>query len=124
MPTHYIFLNIVIILLAARLFGEIASRIKIPPVVGELMAGIVLGPSLLGLIEPGEVLHLLAEIGIIMLLFEVGLDTDVSKLVRAGSKAVVVAFSGFILPFRARLCGEFLCLPAAGAGFDCLLAAP
>jgi len=99
MPTHYIFLNIVIILLTARFFGEIASRIKIPPVVGELMAGIVLGPSLLGLIEPDEVLHLLAEIGIIMLLFEVGLDTDVSKLVRAGSKAVVIAFSGFILPF-------------------------
>lgn len=99
MSTHYIFLNIVIILLTARLFGEIASRIKIPPVVGELIAGIVLGPSLLGLIEPNEVLHLLAEIGIIMLLFEVGLDTDVSKLAQAGSKAVIVAFSGFILPF-------------------------
>jgi len=99
MTTHYIFLNIVIILLTARLFGELASRINIPPVVGELMAGIVLGPSLLGLIEPNEILHLLAEIGIIMLLFEVGLDTDVSKLVLAGRKAVVVAFSGFILPF-------------------------
>src|SRR5210317_1181105 len=99
MATHHIFLNIVIILLTARLFGELASRIKIPPVVGELIAGIVLGPSLLGLIEPTEVLHLLAEIGIIMLLFEVGLDTDVSKLVKAGNKAVFVAFSGFILPF-------------------------
>lgn len=99
MATHHIFLNIVIILLTARLFGEFASRIKVPPVVGELIAGIVLGPSLLGLIEPTEVLHLLAEIGIIMLLFEVGLDTDVSKLVKAGNKAVFVAFSGFILPF-------------------------
>ena len=99
MATHTIFLNIVIILLTARLFGEIASRINIPPVVGELVAGIVLGPSLLGFIEPNQVLHLLAEIGIILLLFEVGLDTDVSRLVQAGSKAVIVAFSGFFLPF-------------------------
>jgi Kef-type K+ transport system membrane component KefB len=99
MATHTIFLNIVIILLAARLFGEIASRINIPPVVGELLAGVVLGPSLLGWIEPDQVLHLLAQIGIILLLFEVGLDTDISKLVRAGSKAVIVAFSGFFLPF-------------------------
>lgn len=99
MATHTIFLNIVIILLAARLFAEIASRINIPPVVGELLAGVVLGPSLLGWIEPDEVLHLLAQIGIILLLFEVGLDTDISKLVRAGGKAVIVALSGFFLPF-------------------------
>ncbi len=99
MATHTIFLNIVIILLAARLFAEFASRIHIPPVVGELLAGVVLGPSLLGWIEPDQVLRLLAEIGIILLLFEVGLDTDISKLVRAGNKAVIVAISGFILPF-------------------------
>jgi Kef-type K+ transport system membrane component KefB len=99
MATHTIFLNIVIILLAARLFAEIASRINIPPVVGELLAGVVLGPSLLGWIEPDQILHLLAEIGIILLLFEVGLDTDISKLVEAGSKAVIVAINGFILPF-------------------------
>lgn len=98
MATHTLFLNIVIILLAARLFAEIASRINIPPVVGELVAGIILGPSLLGWIEPSETLRLLAEIGIILLLFEVGLDTDVGQLVRAGSKAVIVAFSGFFLP--------------------------
>lgn len=99
MATHTIFLNIVIILLSARLFAEIASRINIPPVVGELLAGVVLGPSLLGWIEPDKVLSLLAQIGIILLLFEVGLDTDIGKLVRAGSKAVIVAFSGFFLPF-------------------------
>jgi len=99
MATHTIFLNIVIILLSARLFAEIASRINIPPVVGELLAGVVLGPSLFGWIEPDKVLSLLAQIGIILLLFEVGLDTDIGKLVRAGSKAVIVAFTGFFLPF-------------------------
>lgn len=99
MATHTIFLNIVIILIAARLFAEFASRINIPPVVGELLAGVVLGPSLLGWIEPDQILHLLAEIGIILLLFEVGLDTDISKLVRAGRRATIVAIIGFILPF-------------------------
>jgi Kef-type K+ transport system membrane component KefB len=99
MATHTFFINIVIILLTARVFAEIASRINIPPVVGELLAGVVLGPSLLGWIAPDDTLRMLAEIGIIMLLFEVGLDTDISKLVKAGSKAVIVAFSGFFLPF-------------------------
>lgn len=99
MATHTFFINIVIILLTARVFAEIASRINFPPVVGELLAGIVLGPSLLGWIAPDDTLRMLAEIGIIMLLFQVGLDTDISKLVKAGSKAVIVAFSGFFLPF-------------------------
>ncbi len=99
MATHTFFINIVIILLTARVFAEIASRINFPPVVGELLAGVVLGPSLLGWITPDDTLRMLAEIGIIMLLFQVGLDTDISKLVKAGSKAVIVAFSGFFLPF-------------------------
>ena len=54
METHSFFLNLLAILLAARVFGEIAVRIKIPAVIGELMAGVVLGPSLLGWILPGE----------------------------------------------------------------------
>ncbi len=99
MATHTIFLNIVIILLTARLFAELASRIHIPPVVGELLAGVVLGPSLFGWIEPDEVLNLLAQIGIILLLFEVGLDTDINKLISAGSQSIIVATSGFFLPF-------------------------
>lgn len=98
METHTLFLNIVLILLTARLFGEIASRISVPPVVGELVAGIVLGPSLLGWVAPNEILHLLAEIGIIMLLFQVGLETDMSQLVKAGSRAAIVALGGFFTP--------------------------
>lgn len=86
-------------LIAARLFGEVSVHWGMPPVIGELIAGIVLGPSLLGLIHPGETMHLLAEIGIILLLFEVGLDTDVNRLAHAGGKATIVAVGGFILPF-------------------------
>jgi len=99
METHTFFLILVAILLTARLFGELASRMQIPPVIGELLAGVVLGPSLLGWIEPTDIIRLLAEIGIIMLLFEVGLGTNVRRLISTGKKSLIVAVMGFILPF-------------------------
>ena len=83
-----------IILLAARLFAEVAVRLAVPAVIGELLAGIVLGPSVLGWLEPGEMLKLLAEIGIILLLFEVGLQTDVQRLIHAGGRSSIVAPGG------------------------------
>ncbi|MDH5621364.1 MAG: cation:proton antiporter [Gammaproteobacteria bacterium] len=99
MEIHTFFLYLLVILLTARLFAEIASHLNVPPVIGEILAGVLLGPSLLGWIEPVEVIRLLAEIGIILLLFEVGLETNVRRLVRAGMKAIVVAVPGFVLPF-------------------------
>lgn len=99
METHTFFLYLLTILLAARLFSEIAVRLNIPSVIGELSAGIILGPSLLGWLEPNEVLKLLAEIGIILLLFQVGLETDVRRLVNAGKKSFTVAIGGFFVPF-------------------------
>ena len=92
-------MQIAAILLAARICGEIALRLKTPSIIGELCAGIILGPSLFGWITPNEILNFLAEIGIILLLFEVGLETDLERLVKAGPKAVVVALAGFVLPF-------------------------
>ena len=68
-------------------------------VIGELLAGVLLGPSLLGRIEVTEVIRLLAEIGIILLLFDVGLDTDIRRLTRSGGQSVTAALGGFIAPF-------------------------
>lgn len=99
MEAHTFFLILLGILLTARLFGELAARLQAPPVIGELFAGILLGPSVLGWIEPTDVIVLLAEIGIILLLFEVGLETDIRRLVRTGTKSLVVAATGFTLPF-------------------------
>ncbi len=98
MQTHDFFLYLLIILLTARIFAELATRWMAPSVIGELFAGIVLGPSLMGWIEPLETIRLMAEIGIILLLFEVGLGTDVKRLVSTGFKSIVVAISGFLLP--------------------------
>jgi len=98
METHDFFLALLIILLTARVFAELATRLQSPAVIGELFAGVLLGPSLLGWIEPFEAVKLMAEIGIILLLFEVGLGTDVKRLVRTGVKSLVVAMIGFALP--------------------------
>lgn len=99
MEVHTFFLILLTMLLAARILGELAARLGAPPVIGELVAGVLLGPSLLGWVEPTAVIRLLAEIGIILLLFEVGLETDVLRLIRTGAKSVVVAIAGIVFPF-------------------------
>jgi Kef-type K+ transport system membrane component KefB len=101
MEAHTFFLVLLAILLSARILGELAARLGAPSVIGELAAGILLGPSLLGWIEPTTVIRLLAEIGIILLLFEVGLETDVMRLVRTGAKPILVALGGVVLPASA-----------------------
>jgi len=98
MEAHDFFLTLLIILLTARIFAELATRLQTPSVIGELFAGVVLGPSLLGWVELTEAIRLMAGIGIILLLFEVGLETDIKRLVRTGVASVIVAFAGFVLP--------------------------
>jgi Kef-type K+ transport system membrane component KefB len=99
MESHVLLLQIAAILVTARAFAEIAARLGAPAVIGELLAGVLLGPSLLNLIQPTDPLRLLAEIGIILLLFQVGLESDFGKLARAGGRSFILAVAGFILPF-------------------------
>ncbi|MGH8750406.1 MAG: cation:proton antiporter [Burkholderiales bacterium] len=101
MELDVFFLHLGIILLAASLFAECASRLGVPSVIGELAAGLLFGPSLIGWLAPDAALKILAEIGIILLLFEVGMDTDVLRMAKAGTKPVVVAAAGFLLPLLA-----------------------
>ncbi len=86
-------------LIGAKLFGSAAERIGQPAVLGELLAGVILGPSVLGLVPLSDGIFLLAEIGVILLLFEVGLETDLEELVRVGGPALAVAITGMALPF-------------------------
>lgn len=99
MELHQFFLFLAIILISARLLSETVARFGIPSVIGELLAGLLIGPSLLGWVSPDTTMKLLAEIGIILLLFEVGMDTNLSRLARSGSKPYIVALVGFTLPF-------------------------
>lgn len=93
------FLTLFLILLLARFLGELFSRYNMPSVLGEVSAGLLLGASGFGLIEPNEILKILAEIGIILLLFEVGLETDFQRMKESGTKSITVAILGVILPF-------------------------
>jgi Kef-type K+ transport system membrane component KefB len=95
------FLGVLVIMLAAaRLLGACAQWIGQPAVLGELLAGVLLGMSVAGLVNPqNEVLHLLAELGVVILLFEIGLETDIRKLLQVGGSSAVVAIVGVALPF-------------------------
>ena len=88
------------ILIAAKVLGELAERIGQPAVVGELLAGVLLGPSVIGFVDPTlPPLHLMAEIGVVLLLFGIGLETDLKKLLSVGGAAFAVAVVGVVLPF-------------------------
>jgi Kef-type K+ transport system membrane component KefB len=97
-------------LIGAKVFGEAADRLGQPAVLGELVAGAILGPSVLGLVPLTEGVLLLAEVGVVLLLFEVGLETDLEELLRSGGSATAVAVVGMILPFT----GGYLLAQAAG----------
>ena len=99
MDTSTTILQVAAILMAARIFGELAVYLGTPAVIGEIIAGIILGPTLLGFVEAQGLIQILAEIGVILLLFQVGLETDIGELAKAGGKSVLVATIGFILPF-------------------------
>lgn len=88
------------LLVVTKLLGVVAQRLGQPSVVGELVAGILLGKSVLGLLDPGDpVIHDLAQLGVIVLLFEIGLHTDIRSLLKVGTAAIVVALVGVVLPF-------------------------
>lgn len=96
-----ILIALFIALLAAKLAAELFERLRQPAVVGEILAGILIGPAVLNLVQPSEVLEALAEIGVIFLLFTVGLETRPSDIFRVGKRAIVVAVLGVAIPFVA-----------------------
>src|SRR3954447_26506078 len=95
------FLGLLVVMLgAAKLCGTLARAVGQPTVLGELVAGVLLGTSVLGVVDPGvEVVHLLAELGVILLLFAIGLETDLGKLLKVGGSSAAVATVGVVLPF-------------------------
>ena len=92
-------LGLGIVWLAAKLAGESMERLGQTAVLGELLAGVVIGPGLLGLVRESEIFHALAEIGIVILLFQIGLESDLGELLRAGYQSAVVALIGVACPF-------------------------
>jgi Kef-type K+ transport system membrane component KefB len=96
-----VLLSIFVILAAAKVMAEVFERLRQPAVVGEILAGVIIGPSLLGWAAPSEIINILAEVGVIFLLFNVGLETKPTDIFRVGKRAVIVAVLGVVLPFGA-----------------------
>jgi Kef-type K+ transport system membrane component KefB len=91
------------VLVAAKAGDELFKRMGQPTIVGEILAGVLIGPSVLGLVEPGEVLEVFAELGVVFLLFWVGLETRLSELREVGRAAALVGVLGVVLPFAGGL---------------------
>jgi Kef-type K+ transport system membrane component KefB len=96
---HEVLLSLFIILVAAKLMAELFERLRQPAVAGEILAGVLIGPSVLGLVTPSELIGALAEIGVIFLLFNVGLETKPAAIFRVGKSAATVAILGVAAPF-------------------------
>lgn len=94
-----VLLGLFIVFVAAQIGAEISQRLKLPAVVGEIAAGVLVGPAVLGWIHINEPLEVLAEIGAVLLLFSVGLETRVEDLKRVGRTASAVGVAGVVLPF-------------------------
>jgi Kef-type K+ transport system membrane component KefB len=90
-----------VVLLAAKLGDELFKRLGQPALVGEILAGVIIGPSVLTLVEPDETLEVFAELGVVFLLFWVGLETRLSDMRDVGPTAVRVGGLGVIVPFTA-----------------------
>lgn len=99
MPESGVILSLFIAFAAAKISGEIMARLKQPAVLGELLAGIIIGPYALRLIQPSSALSVVAQLGVIVLLFLVGLETRVSDLKKVGGTALLVAAMGVLFPF-------------------------
>src|SRR5687767_15486740 len=93
-----VLLKLLVMLVAAKLMAELFERLRQPAVAGEILAGVIIGPSLLGWAFPSEITSLLAEIGVIFLLFTVGLETKPAAIFKVGKQAAVVAVLGVVAP--------------------------
>src|SRR5262249_13021462 len=96
-----ILLTLFLMLFAAKAMAEIFQRLRQPAVVGEILGVIIIGPSLLRLATPNEITNTIAEIGVIFLLFTVGLETPPVAIFRVGKRAIIVATLGVVAPFVA-----------------------
>ena len=98
METYSLFKDLAIIIVFAKFFGILARKCKAPQVVGEIIAGLLIGPSILGLVQQTDFLTGLAEVGVVLLMFSAGLETDLKELIKTGPVAFLIACAGVFVP--------------------------
>ena len=97
MNYHFLF-EIAVVLLSTKVLGIVTKRFALPQVVGALLAGLLLGPAMLGLLQETVLMDQLAELGVIVLMFNAGLETDLGELKKAGASAFIIALVGVLVP--------------------------
>ena len=107
------FRDLAIIMVAAKIMGLAVRKLNVPQVVGEILAGLIIGPSILGFVQQSDFLSQMAEIGVILLMFSAGLGTNLRDMAKTGLTAFLVACMGVFVPL---LCGTLLYM--AFYGFD------
>ena len=107
------FRDLAIIMVAAKIMGLAVRKLNVPQVVGEILAGLIIGPSILGFVQQSDFLSQMAEIGVILLMFSAGLGTNLRDMAKTGGTAFLVACMGVFVPL---LCGTLLYM--AFYGFD------
>ena len=112
MESYLVFKDLAIIIIAAKLCGIAARKCKAPQVVGEIVAGLLIGPGLLGWVSQSDFLLQMAEIGVILLMFSAGLETDLKDLMKTGPIAAAIAVAGVFIPL---ICGALLYMAFYGA---------
>ena len=112
------FRDLAIIIVAAKIFGLAAQKAKAPQVVGEIVAGLIIGPSILGLVGQSDFLSMMAEIGVVLLMFGAGLETNMRDLLKTGPKALLIATVGVFVPMAggSLLYAAFYGIGAIGSG--------
>ena len=105
MESYEVLRDLAIILLFAKCFGILARKFKAPQVVGQIIAGLIVGPCLLGWISQTEFITEMAEVGVIILMFSVGLESDLKELIKTGPVAFLIACAGVFVPL---VCGAVL----------------
>ena len=118
MKTYMVFKDLAIIILAAECFGLLARKFKAPQVVGQILAGLLIGPAVLGFVDQSEFISGMAEVGVMLLMFSAGLGTDLKELLNTGLLALAVACAGVFVPLAGGtfLFAVFYCGGAVPAG--------
>ncbi len=98
MESYSLFKDLAIIIIFAKTFGILARKCKAPQVVGEIVAGLLIGPSILGLVQQTDFLTQMAEIGVVLLMFSAGLETSLKDLMKTGPIAFLIACAGVFVP--------------------------
>ena len=98
MEPYSVFKDLAIIIIFAKGFGILARKCKAPQVVGEIIAGLIIGPSILGLVQQTEFLTEMAEVGVVLLMFSAGLETNLKDLMKTGPIAFLIACAGVFVP--------------------------